>query len=294
MEYFIMALGIIFATTNSLVLKLFNNKTIKNTGDTFFFNGAVSIVWVVVMLIWFIASGDTTISITAVIYGLIYGVILCLFLFLKMQALHEGPVSITTLISSAAFVPATIFGIFYANEKASLLQIFGMVVMLIALFMCVNPKKSEEKLTVKWFIYTFAFFLAGGLLGMFYKVFGKSSASNEVNGMMLSASVFSAVLFFVVGLIINKVKKEPLPTIKKPSLLYIIGSAVFGCAYIRINLSLSAIIPSAIFFPVANGSLVILSTFLGYLLFKEKLSKLQWFGMVVGLIAIVMSGLGNI
>ena len=152
----------------------------------------------------------------------------------------------------------------------------------------------EQKLTAKWFIYTFAFFIVGSLLGMFYKVFGKSTAHSEVNGMMLSASVFSAVLFFIVGLIINKVKKDATPTIQKPALIYIIGSAVVGCAYIRINLALSAVIPSAIFFPVANGSLVILSTLLAYVLFKEKLSKTQWVGMMVGLIAIVMSGLGNL
>ncbi len=294
MEYLLMVIAIVFATAQSVLLKKFNNRTIKNTGDCFFFNGGVSIVWTAVMSVWFFASGNRSLSGGAILFGLVYGVILCSFLFLKQQSLAEGPVTFTTLVGSAAFIPATIFGIFYASESVSALQIAGMVVMLLSLFMCVNPKKSTEKLTIKWIIYCFLFFLVGGVLGMFYKVFGASNFHNEVNGMMLSASVFSAILFFITGLIINKSRKQPLPTIEKSSLIYILASGIVGCAYIRINLALSAVIPSAIFFPVSNGALVILSTALGALAFKEKLNKIQFAGIIVGVIAIVLSGIGSI
>ena len=294
MSYALMVFAIICATANSAVLKKFNNKTIENTGDCFFFNGGVSIVWALMMTVWFFVSGDSSISGGAILFGLAYGVILCSFLFLKMQSLAEGSATLTTLVGSAAFIPATIFGIFYASESVSVLQILGMVVMLVSLFMCVNPKKSTEKITLKWIIYCSLFFLAGSVLGMYYKVFGRSNFSSEVNGMMLSASVFSAVLFFITGIIINKAKRLPLPTVKKPSLIYILISGIVGCAYIRINLSLSKVIPSAIFFPVTNGALVILSTVIGALAFKEKLSKIQATGVIVGLIAIVLSGLGSL
>ena len=292
MEYLLMTVAIAFATLNSAILKKFNNRTIKNTGDCFFFNGGVSIVWTAVMLIWFFAAGGRSISGGAVLFGLVYGFILCAFLFLKMQSLAEGPVTFTTLIGSAAFIPATVFGIFYASENVSALQIAGIALMLLSVFMCVNPKKSNVSMTLKWIIYCSAFFIAGGVIGMFYKVFGRSDFSSEANGMMLCASFFSAIFFFCTGIIINKVKNEPMPTLKKASLLWLVTSALAGCVYIRINLSLSAVIPSAIFFPVSNGALVILSTLIGWLVFGEKLNRLQLLGIFVGLISIVLTGIG--
>lgn len=289
MEYFLMAVSIIFASLQSVILKKFANKTIDNTGDLFFFNGGVSVVWTAIMLIWFLASSATGISLSAIIFGLVYSVILCSFLYFKTASLAEGSVTITTLIGSAAFIPATIFGIFYAKESVSIFQIIGMVVMLLAVAVCVNTKSGGEKPTFKWAIYCTIFFIAGSALGAFYKVFGKSNAFSEVNGMMLSASIFSAIFFFLTGMVINKSKKEVAPTIRKPALIYILLSGIAGCLYVRMNLSLSAIISSAIFFPVSNGSIVMISTLAGWFLFKEKLTKWQFLGIFLGIVAIILS-----
>lgn len=289
MKYLFMAISIMLATVQSVLLKKFANKTIKNTGDLFFFNGAVSVVWTAIMLVWFLLSGDGLMSLPTIIFGLVYGLILCTFLYFKTASLAEGSVTITTLIGSSAFVPATIFGVFYANESVSVFQIIGMSLMLLAVAVCINYKKSEQKPTVKWGIYTALFFIAGSALGAFFKVFGGSNCFSQVNGMMLSASIFSAVFFFITGIAINKSTKRPTPTIAKPSLIYVLGSGIAGCFYVRFNLSLSAMINSAIFFPVSNGSIVMLSTLAGFMLFKEKLTRWQILGIALGIIAIVLS-----
>ncbi len=288
-----MACSVLLASLNSIILRKFKNRTFRTPGDSFFFNGGLSVIWTVIMLCWFFVSGERAISPTAVIFGAVYGVILCMFLFFKNESIASGPVSLTSLIGNCAFIIATWFGVIYAQESVSMFQLVGMALILVALFLCINPKKSAEKLTARWFIYCIAFFFAGGFIGMFYKVFGKSSAANEVNGMMLTASVVSCVLFFAVGLIVNKAAKKPLPKIKKEALIYILLSGITGCVYIRLNVSLSAVIPSAIFFPVANGGIVIITTAAGALIFKEKLNKIQIAGVIVGVLAIVITGCGE-
>ena len=164
----------------------------------------------------------------------------------------------------------------------------------ISLLLCVNPKKSGEKLTAKWFVYSFLFFLAGGAVGIIYKVFAKSDAAGEYNGMMLTASIVSAILFFVFGLLVNLFSKKQMPKIRKSSLMYIILCGIVSCVYIRLNLSLSAVIPSAVFFPVSNGAMVILSTVTGKLFFSEKLNKTQITGILIGLAAIVITGCSDL
>ena len=292
--YPLMALSIIFSVINACLLHKFGNKDIKTTGDLFFFNGGISIVWTFILSIWFLAEGGKSITPTALIFGVIYGIILCAFLFFKMQSMAEGPVSLSTLIGSCAFIIATWFGVFYIPENISFFQIAGQILLFVSLFLCVNPKKSGEKLTGKWFIYSFFFFLAGGAVGIIYKVFAKSDAAGEYNGMMLTASVISAVLFFVTGLLVNIFSKKEVPKIRKSALSYIILCGIVSCVYIRLNLSLSAVIPSAIFFPVSNGAMVILSTLTGKLFFSEKLNKMQITGILIGLIAIIITGCSDL
>ena len=287
-----MVASVLLASLNSLILRKFKNRTFTTPGDSFFFNGGMSIIWTLIMTVWFLSSGDFKISGLAILFGVIYGVILCLFLYCKNQAISEGPVSLTSLIGNCAFIPATWFGVVYASESVSVSQIVGMCLMLGALFLCINPKKSEQTLTAKWFVSCLAFFVAGGFIGMFYKVFGKSDAASEVNAMMLSASVVSCILFFAVGLIINKAGGHEPPKIHKDSLPYILLAGITGCVYIRLNVSLSALIPSAIFFPVANGGIVVITTLVGAFVFREKLNKIQLWGILLGLVALVVTGCG--
>jgi len=52
------------------------------------------------------------------------------------------------------------------------------------------------------------------------------------------------------------------------------------CVFIRLNLYLSNVLPSAIFFPVANAGIIILSTLIGFVFFKEKLKPIQISGII--------------
>ena len=53
------------------------------------------------------------------------------------------------------------------------------------------------------------------------------------------------------------------------------------------NLKLSGLLPSQLFFPVVNGSAIILSSVMSVLLFKEKLTKRQVVGLLGGIISLV-------
>lgn len=110
MDYIVMIIAIIFAAANSVILRIFKNRTFGTPGDVFFFNGGVSIIWTALMAVWLLAGGGEF-SAGAITYGALYAVILCLFLYLKTEALATGPVALTTLISSAAFIVPTLYGV---------------------------------------------------------------------------------------------------------------------------------------------------------------------------------------
>lgn len=290
MSYFIMFVSIFLSVVNACILRQYGAVD-KKGFNVYLFNTGVSVVWILIMSTLFFASGNT-LNPEALFYGGIYGIILFTFLLFKTQSMANGPVSLTTLIGSCAFVIATAFGVICCGESVNAMQLIGMTLLLVSLFFCVNPKKSTEKLTKKWIKYCLGFFLAGGFVGILYKLFGKSQASGERETMLLTAAIVSTLLFFIFGLTEakrNGVKVKP----PKAVIPFMLLSGIVSCAYIRLNLSLSAVIPSVIFFPVSNGGMVILSTIAGRVLFKEKLTTMQYIGIALGCIAVVVIGSGD-
>ena len=66
----------------------------------------------------------------------------------------------------------------------------------------------------------------------------------------------------------------------------IAGVAVFAMNYL--NLRLSGLLPSQLFFPLVNGSAIVLSTVASVLIFKEKLEGRQVVGLVGGIALLVV------
>ncbi len=291
MSYLLLFVAVAFTVANACVLKQFNNRGIRSNGDVFWFQGGVCVLWIALLSIFSLITNDLQLSKTSIIFGSIYGVIICLFLLFKTLAITSGPVSLTTLIGSCTFIITTFFELIYYKQNIKLMQFIGILLIFVSLFLCINPKKSTQKLSGRWFLHSIIFFLAGGGVGVIYMMFGKSDGASQINGMMLCAGVVSAILFFLFGIIINKFKKMPSPKIRKRSFIFIILSGIATCTYMRMNLYLSTVIPSIVFFPVSNGSVVILSAVFGSVLFKEKFTKTQIVGMIIGLIAIVVTGM---
>lgn len=289
-NYVLLFVAVAFAVINGCFLHSFDNRDIRSVGDTFFFNGGISAVWIIVLGVFSVISGDFVISSGSVFYGAIYGVIICSFLLFKNLSLTSGPVSLTILIGSCPFILTTLFGVIFMNQSINAMQIMGIVMIIVALVLCISPKKGE-RISAKWLAFSALFFLAGGGVGILYMLFGASDAKNEINAMMFCAACVAFVLYFVVGFIINLIKKEPCPKIHKSGIKFILLCGIASSTYMRMNLYLSTVIPAVVFFPLANGSVVIFSTLSGVLLYKERLSKIQIIGMLIGLAALVITGI---
>lgn len=290
MEYILMLISIILSVVNACLLRGMAYKKQGNVYSPFLFNAGVNIVWLVILFTSHCIVKDAFTPET-ICYGIAYGVILFAFLYFKTRSMAEGPVALSTLIGSCAFVIATVFGVIYAKESINAFQILGMLMLLVSLFLCVNPKRSKQKLTVKWMVCAFGFFLSGGFVGILYKLFGKSAASGNIDAMILIASAVSMVLFAVFGVV--KEGKNGVKAPDRATVVFMIFCGIAGCVYIRMNVTLSALIPSAVFFPVSNGGMLILSTIAGRMFFGEKLSKTQIAGIIIGCIAVVITGCGQ-
>ncbi len=292
MEWLILLTAILLAVLNGTFIHMFNNRDIRGMGDTLLFNGVISMGWVVIMLIWGIveAGGFVLPSAGAVFYGVLYGANLSIFLLFKMQSFSNGPVSLTSLISSCSFIIPTIFAAIYNHEAIGPIKWIGMAVMLVAFFLCINPKGGTTAIRRNWFVYISLFFCAGGMIGIINKLFQSSDARTEINSMMLVASLVSAVILIVAAFVAGGVTKMGAPKLHKSGVIYVLACAFVSCVYNRLNVYLAGVMPGALLFPISNGSLILCNTLIGVILFKEKLNMRQIAGIVIGFASIMMIG----
>lgn len=70
-----------------------------------------------------------------------------------------------------------------------------------------------------------------------------------------------------------------------------LGTGVIIGVTNQVNLWLSGVLPSIVFFPIVNGGVIILSGIAAVVLFREKLTKAQKIGIFTGILSICLLGI---
>lgn len=285
----LLTISISFAVINNLLLHDSKNKGFRGIGDVLLFNAMVSIIWIIGLLV---LNKGVRISLSAWVWGGIYGSVMSAFLLCKMQALATGPVSITSFIGCSSLLLSTGFGIIYFNEHISVIQVIGVAFLLVALLLTIfkttQSAPSDGKPEKTWPIWSALFFVCSATTGIIFKLHQSSPVHNEVNQMMLAAAVTSTVLFLISSLIVQSRTDKTMPRIAPTAWMSVIACGIVSCGYNRLNISLSGMLPSIIFFPVFNGSVILFASLLAALLFREKITKRQMIGIGIGIFSLMM------
>lgn len=212
--------------------------------------------------------------------GLIFGVVTALSISFKMIALSIGPMHITLLITTSSMIIPTISGVFF-GEKFSIFKLICVFILILFIYLCLE-KVGNTKANVKWLIYCGITFVLSGLIGVLQKIHQASVYKSESGGFLFSAFLCSVFLSLICA------KKELKSTIQNKRLI-IIGIICGLCTFTMhyINLKMSGIIPSQIFFPIVNSVPMVLSMILSVILFKESLSLKQVAGLIGGVLTLI-------
>lgn len=283
--YIFLLLAILFASLYSILLHDFPGNEKENI---FKLNFYASFVWVFLM---FIENRFTVqLNATVLIWGLLYGITQALFIFFKAQAMSTGSVSITTLIGNSSLLVSIFVSMILWNEKVSFWDVIGLIVLCIGIALS-TYKNSGEQYGPKWKIYVVFFFLSAAGVGIVFKAFGKIVNTEYTSSMMLVSAIVMALFYLLCVLKNSDIKPQIEPLFpKKKFILYAVGAGALSCLYNRLNITTSGILDAIIFFPAFNGGTIILSSILSILIFKEKLTKKQILGIILGVIAICIIG----
>jgi len=201
---------------------------------------------------------------------------------------QKNGVSVAAIAGKMAVVIPIIAGVILYNEQLNSMKIIGIILALLAVYFT-TQKDSESSAAISKpsIIPPILLFIGAGIIDTSLKYIQTSYVPSE------DTSLFSGVLFGLaglIGIIFFLFKPKPI-TLKN-----VLGGIVLGIVnYYSIYYLLKALdtdgMQSSEFFSINNVAIVMLSTLLGVLIFKEKLNSKNKLGVLIAIISILLISL---
>lgn len=236
-----------------------------------------------------------SVSTITLVLAIAYGVATVLQYYFTILALESGSFAFTSLVISLSTILPTLSGLFW-GEKIEILQMIGIAIMFV--FFLFLFRGEREVFSWKWLLHSVVVFLSTGALGVLQKWHQSSSGAEERS--VFLAIAFATALVLSVGLyFLMRKRGKPLFHAENGEdrkkivwlCLIILVSAFALIVNNQLNLYLSGVVASVVFFPIINGANVILSTLAGLFLFHEKLTPKMWVGIALGTLSIILISL---
>ena len=213
-----------------------------------------------------------------------------MFYVLGLTAQKLG-MSVVAVAGKMSVVIPIIFGLVVYKESLGIIKFIGIVLALIAVYF--TSHKETKQVIDKHILYLpFILFLGSGTLDTSLKYVQNTYVSLE------ETSVYLSVIFLVAGILgsillayfmINRKSKFNFKNLFGGLFL---GAINYFAMYFLLRALQTKGLDSSTVFTINNVAIVLFSTILGLLFFKEKLSKMNVFGILIAVISIFMITLG--
>ena len=221
----------------------------------------------------------------AICIGLLF---IILFQIMALTAQKFGVARVSVAVKMSIVLPV-IAGLWLFNESISIWSVTGIILALLAVYLGTRKEHSNKVKFSKWLLaLPIILFFGDGMIGVLMKYAQYNWLKpNEM-------STFSGVLFgsaFVWGLfflLYQTIYKHKYPTLKDVFGGILLGIPNFGSIYFLLLALDTSGMPSAAIFPINNVAIVGISAIVGLLVFKEHLSRLNYLGLALGIISILL------
>jgi drug/metabolite transporter (DMT)-like permease len=217
-------------------------------------------------------------------YAILLGfMFIATFYFFALSSQKAG-VAITSVTSKMSVIIPVLFGAALYGESFGIVKISGVVVALTAFYL-VFKKEKKPLLEMKWAYLPLMVFLGNGFVDTGMKYLQHHYIGNDLVPFLM----FTFASAMVIALIINISRiRRARSFLNLRSMIggSILGIANFGSTYYIIK-ALS-LYESSVVFPVANSAIVGLSALTGYFWFRERLTLVNWIGVLLAITAIII------
>lgn len=231
--------------------------------------------------------GLTEISLFTGVLGVVFGIVTALQMIFNLKALEYGPLAYTTVIISLSSLIPTLSGAIIWKERLQWAHVVGVLLMVGCLVLSVDMKQEQKKASLKWILWCMGAFVCTGLIGIMQKWHQSTEYASESGGFLVTAFLCSTVVALLMLLKEKKAEQSLKPYLGWMPIVVMVFTGLSAAMNHKFNLYLSGVMDSAVFFPIANGGALVLTAAAAVILFRERLSKKQIIGIVLGIAAVI-------
>ncbi|UZO79357.1 EamA family transporter [Aquimarina sp. ERC-38] len=284
-----LALSITASTVIFILFKLFHRFEVDNL-QAIIFN------YFIACLSGWLAT-DTVISLQEFPYrdwftgAFLLGIIFITVFNLMAITTQKNGLSVAAVASKMSLAIPIIVGILLYKESTEWIKIFGIITALISVYLTAMKSKDTVQVSRKNLMYPLLVFLGSGIIDTSLKYLEYKYVSQD------EVSIFSATIFGVaafIGLLIllyKAVRKTLVIKLKNIIAGMTLGIVNYGSIYCLIRALRFEGMDSSTTFTINNVGILITSTLMGMLFFKEKLHLKNWIGIGLAIISILLVAL---
>ena len=218
------------------------------------------------------------------LYGVLGGIGYSAASYLTYVALGYGSFVLLRLILSYGLLIPILHGLFL-GETVTVFGWIGIALVICSLYFVKGEEKGDHiKVTKKWVISISLSVLFAGLYGIMQRQQQVEFSGRYDNEFMVISLAVSAVSLFALGLI----KEGKDLQVLKSCGLYALGAGISNGATNLLSLYVYTIAPMSFVAPMNAGVSMLISFLISKLIFREKFSKSQYFGVILGAVALML------
>lgn len=213
---------------------------------------------------------------------------IAVFNLMALTSQRNG-LSVASVAGKMSLVVGVVFGILYYHESANLIKVVGIILALLAVYLAsIKGGKLESDKKKSSLLFPILLFFGSGCIDTSLK-FIETTYVQEGGVPIFSATIFAFAFLFGIVFLVYKIFKGEFKFHYKN----ILGGIMLGIPnYFSIVYLLKALsadgMESSTAFTVNNVGIVVLSTLLGLVLFREKLSLKNWLGVLIAILSVYL------
>ncbi len=280
MNPILLILTILSVSTQGISVKAFGNRTDRKGLYLF---SALSRLFGVIFFI--LTAGSLSFDRAILPYAIAFSIFYGIGVIFNFLSINCGPLSLTSLITSYSLMLPTGFGLLFLHDPIGTGLIPGLILLLVSLFL-INQKANTNgaPISIKWGIFVTLAFLGNGGCSIAQSIQQRAFDGAFKNEFMIIALLLFVLVTGILSLCTER--KKLLPCIKKGW----VPAIVCGVANALMNLLVMVLqnrMPVSVLFPLMSAGGLVLTYFLSRFLYKEKLSKRQLIGFILGVLSVI-------
>ena len=283
MDWLYLGVGIFTNSLQSAFKKVLNKRA---SHSEFTFSAMITTA---ALLFFVIFSGNISYSWSFVPYSAVYSICYATAAVTCVLALSCGSLALTNLALVYSGVIPLLYSLLFCGEQMNGFQIGGLICLWSSFVLTYyRREKTRQPFSIKWMVYVGLLFLSNGMCGVLSRMQQRIFGGVYDRSFMIVSMTMAGILLWIAAIVRER---HEMKTAVRCGWWLSATCGTFNGVTNFLGLMCLLVIPGVIYYPVSSAGSLVVTCLLSMVVFKERFTRAQLVGFVLGVVAVVLLNL---